>query len=283
MRIPVVVATDWLEAHLQDPDLRILDCHARSRPSEDSAGHVFESGRDHYERGHVPGAVFSDVANELSSPNSDLPLMLPDSEQFSGAMGRYGVSDATRVVLYDASIGLWAARVWWMLRAYGFTAASILDGGWYKWKKEGRPVSTEVPTPERARFVARPQPHLNATRAEVAEAIDDPQVFVVGALDPAPDSIRNTSSLPGISLVDGETNALLPRERLQSLLSAAGLLDARRVITYCDAGAMASLDALVLTLLGHSDVAVYDGSLAEWKIEPPARLGPGRSRRDPPR
>lgn len=278
MRIPIIVATDWLEEHLQDPDLRILDCHARSRPSEDGAGHVFESGRDHYERGHIPGAVFADVVNELSRRDTDLPLMLPDREQFAVAMGRYGVGERTRVVLYDASVGLWAARVWWMLRAYGFTAASVLDGGWCKWKKEGRPVSTEIFEPEPARFVARLQPQLNASRAEVAESIDDTEVLVVGALDPAPDSIPNSSSLPGISLVDPETNALLPRERLRSLLAEAGLLDARRVVTYCDAGAMASLDALVLTLLGHADVAVYDGSLAEWTMKPPAALDPGRSR-----
>jgi thiosulfate/3-mercaptopyruvate sulfurtransferase len=170
-------------------------------------------------------------------------------------------------VLYDASIGLWAARVWWMLRAYGFTAAGVLDGGWFKWKKEGRCVSTQRPAPRPARFVARLEATANASRGEVAAAAGDPDVRVVGALDPAADGIPSSSSLPGISLVDPETNALLPRERLRSLLADAGLLEARRVITYCDAGAMASLDALILTLLGHTDVAVYDGSLAEWNAE----------------
>lgn len=269
MRIQPVVTTQWLEEHLEDPGLRILDCHARSRPREDGDGHVFEAGRDHYRRGHLPGAVFADVVNELSRRDTDLPLMLPEAEQFAEVMGRYGVGEGTRVVLYDASVGLWAARVWWMLRAYGFTEASLLDGGWFKWKKEGRPVSTEVLEPEPARFVARPQPRVSASRGDVAGSIGDPDVRVVNALGPAAESIPDTGSLDGLTLIDPETNALLPRERLRSVLAQAGLLEARKVVTYCDAGAMASLDALVLTLLGHADVAVYDGSLAEWKRESP--------------
>jgi thiosulfate/3-mercaptopyruvate sulfurtransferase len=268
--VPVrpIVDTDWLAENLQDPRLRVLDCHARSRPAEDGSGHVFESGRDHYERGHIPGAVFADLVNELSRRDTDLPLMLPGRDQFAEVMGGYGVGEGVRVVLYDASVGLWAARVWWMLRAYGFDAASVLDGGWFKWRKEGRPVSTEVPQPTRARFVARVQPQVNASRADVVKAIEDPRARVVGALDPSPDSIALAASMPGASLINPETNALLPREQLRSLAAEAGLLDAGSVVTYCDAGAMASLDALVLTMLGHADVAVYDGSLAEWNREP---------------
>jgi thiosulfate/3-mercaptopyruvate sulfurtransferase len=267
VRIQPVVTTQWLEEHLSDPALRVLDCHARSRPRADGDGHVFESGRDHYERGHLPRAVFADVVNELSRTDTDLPLMLPEADRFAEAMSRYGVGAGTRVVLYDASVGLWAARVWWMLRAYGFTEASVVDGGWFKWKEEGRPVSTEVPEPEPARFVARPQPQVRASRGDVADSIGDPETRVVNALGPAAESIPGTGSLDGLSLIDPETNALLPRERLRSVLADKGLLEARKVVTYCDAGAMASLDALVLTLLGHADVAVYDGSLAEWKRE----------------
>jgi thiosulfate/3-mercaptopyruvate sulfurtransferase len=267
--VPVrpIISTDWLEEHLRDADLRILDCHARSRPRADGRGHVFESGCDHYDRGHIPGAVFADLVGELSRHDTELPLMLPGPEQFAAAMGGYGVGDGVRVVLYDASIGLWAARVWWMLRAYGFTAASVLDGGWRKWRLEGRPVSMDVPAPAPARFVPRPQLGLNASRADVRSALADPAARVVNALEPALDSIEGSGSLPGVALVDPETNAFLPRERLRELAEETGLLAARRVVTYCDAGALASLDALMLSLVGRTDVAVYDGSLAEWRAQ----------------
>lgn len=260
-----IVTTGWLAEHLDDPDLRVLDCHTRSWPTDDGSGHRFEPGREHYDRGHVPGAVLADLPNDLSRRDADLPLTLPGEQQFAEAMGRYGVGEGTRVVLYDASIGLWAARVWWMLRAYGFEDAAVLDGGWYKWKSEGRPTSTEVPRPRPGRFVCRPRPELNASYAEVADAVDgDAVARVVGVLEPDRPAIPGTANVPAVSLVDPETNELLPREQLRGLFADAGLLDAKRVVTYCDAGALASLEALVLTSLGQTDVAVYDGSLAEW-------------------
>lgn len=242
----------------------MLDCHARARPRA-GGGYDFEPGRDRYDRGHIPGAVFADVVGELSSQDADLPLMLPEPHALADAMGRYGVGEASRVVLYDASIGLWAARVWWVLRAYGFSDASVLDGGWRKWRAEGRPVSTDVPRPAPARFVPRRDPSVVATRAQVAAAAESGEARVLCALDEAPDAIPGSSSLPGSSLVDPATFAFLPRERLRELLGDAGALAAPRVVTYCDAGALASLDALVLTLLGQTEVAVYDGSLAEWR------------------
>jgi thiosulfate/3-mercaptopyruvate sulfurtransferase len=262
--IPLIVSTQWLHDQLGDPRLRLLDCHVNWQPAE-GGGHMFEPGREHYARGHIPGAAFADLVNDLSRRNSDLPLMLPNVEDFARAMESYGVGEGTHVVLYDASVGLWAARVWWMLAAFGFTAASVLDGGWFKWKREGRPIDTNVPAPRRATFRARPQPQLIASRSEVSNAIRDRDVCVLSALDTGAGGIAGSRTVPGQTLVDPRTNELLPRERLRELLRDAEVPTTGRVITYCDAGAFASLDALVLKALGQTDVAVYDGSLAEWR------------------
>ena len=262
--IPFIVSTQWLDDQLGDPGLRVLDCHVHWRPA-DGGGHVFEPGREHYARGHVPGAGFADLVEDLSRHDTDLPLMLPDAEEFARAMESYGVGEGTHVVLYDASVGLWAARVWWMLAAFGFSSASVLNGGWFKWKREGRRVSIDVPEPRPATFRAQPQPRLIASRSEVSTAIRDRDACVLGALDPRAGGIAGSRAVPGEALVDPQTNELLPRERLRELFRDAGVPAGGRVVTYCDAGAFASLDALVLTALGQTDVAVYDGSLAEWR------------------
>ena len=113
-----LVETDWLETHLDDPNLRILDCTTFVRASED--GYFMESGLQEWRKAHIPGSVFADV------------------------MSRLGVREDVFVVLYDAFINIWAARLWWMLRSFGFENAAILNGGWKKWKREKRPVSTDL-------------------------------------------------------------------------------------------------------------------------------------------
>src|SRR5690606_1442407 len=104
--------------------------------------------------------------------NAKLRFMMPPAEQFAEAMGRYGVGDDSDVVLYDRAGNMWAARIWWMLRAFGFDRARLLDGGWSRWAAEGRPVSTEPPAYPPATFTARPRPELIASKEDVLEAIE---------------------------------------------------------------------------------------------------------------
>ena len=145
-----LVDVDWLESHADDPDLVILDCSVVLDPDQGGTG---TSGREHYERGHVPGAVFADLTVDLSDPDSELAYALPSPEAFCAAMERLGVGDESTVVLYDRSTGFWAARVWWMLRWVGFDRAALLDGGLRAWTATGNPLSMVEPRPVR-------QPHL---------------------------------------------------------------------------------------------------------------------------
>ena len=150
-----LVQTDWLEAHLDDPGLRIFDCTMKLVP-DPKATYQVEDARADWEKAHVPGAGYLDLQGELSDPTTKLRFMLPAADRFAEAMSRHGVGPGSRVVLYSAGAIFWATRIFWMLRAFGFDDAAVLDGGWKKWQLEARPVSTSPPRHPPARFVARP-------------------------------------------------------------------------------------------------------------------------------
>ena len=275
-----LVETDWLAGHLGDPDLCVLECTVYLQPADGPGGYRVESGRARWAEGHIPGAGFADLLDELSDRGSSLRFMMPPAEQFAAAMSRLGVGDGVRVILYDRFVNMWAARLWWMLRAFGFEQAAVLNGGWKKWTGEGRPVGADDGTRPARQFVPRRRPDLIADRSGVLAALGRDRACVLNALSEEqhrgtggvsygrPGRIAGSVNVPARDLVDPATHAYLPADTLRARFAAAGALDARRVITYCGAGIAASSDAFVLTLLGHDDVAVYDASLSEWSADP---------------
>jgi thiosulfate/3-mercaptopyruvate sulfurtransferase len=280
-RRDLLVETGWLADHLADPDVRVLECTVYLHPAADVAGgYRVESGRARWAQGHIPGAGFADLHEELSDRSSPLRFMMPPAAQFAEAMGRSGVGDGVRVVLYDRFVNMWAARVWWMLRAFGFDAAAVLDGGWRKWTREGRPVATDDGARPPRAFTARPRPALVADKAGVLAALGDERACVLNALTDEqhrgtggvtygrPGRIAGSVNVAARGLVDPETHAYLPADALRARFAAVGALDAGRVITYCGGGIAASSDAFALALLGRDDVAVYDASLSEWAADP---------------
>jgi thiosulfate/3-mercaptopyruvate sulfurtransferase len=264
----------WLEKELGAPDLRVLHCTIASEVLPEG-GVRYRSGDELWARKHIPGSAHVDFY-ALSDSSSPLPFMVPPPHQFSAVMGELGVGDGTRVVLYDAFMNVWAARVWWMLRAFGFDDAAILDGGWRAWTAEGHPISTD-PAPDHApaNFVARVRPDLFVGKDEVLAAIENPDVSIVHALSrevhrgerqdyARPGHIPGAHNVPFAELVERDTHRYLPQDRLSAAFSG---VPSGRVITYCGGGVAASSDAFVLGLLGVEDVAVYDGSLYEWAAE----------------
>jgi thiosulfate/3-mercaptopyruvate sulfurtransferase len=280
-----LVETDWLAAHLDDPNLRILECTTILHARPDGGYHA-ESGLTTWQSGHIPGSGFADLTGELSDRKSSLRFMMPPVAQLADALAALGVGDGTRVVLYDRAVNMWAARVWWMLRAIGFEAAAILNGGWRKWTLEGRAVSTAPCAYPRGRLVARPRPELFADKAAVLGALGDKATCVLNALTEEqhrgtggvhygrPGRIAGSGNVAARELVDS-THAYLPIDELRRRFTASGALDSRRVITYCGGGIAASSDAFVLALLGHDDVAVYDASLSEWAADPSLPMATG--------
>ncbi len=278
-----LATTEWLAEHLDDPGLRILECTVFLRPHEDgSPGYDVVPGRSEWAAGHIPRAGFADLHGDLSDRTSPLRFMTPPAEQFAEAMGRYGVGDDSTVVLYDRAGNMWAARIWWMLRAMGFDNAKVLDGGWAAWTAENRPVSTDIPNPEPATFTPRPRPGLMATKDDVLAAMASGQGCIVNALNEAqhrgevapygrPGHIPGSANVPAMGsagIVNRATQRYLPVEAIRQLFEAAGARPSERMITYCGGGIAASSAAFAATLAGYTDVAVYDASLSEWAADP---------------
>src|SRR6266700_3039351 len=156
-RPDALVGTDWLAAHLGDPHIRVVDASFKL-PG------ITPTAREDYDRGHIPGVVFFDI-DDIAQPGTSLPHMIPPPDLFARKMETLGIGDDDRVVVYD-SVGLSSAgRAWWMLRMFGHHDVAVLDGGLPKWKAEGRPLDTAIPSPQPRTFTARVDPALVRNKA----------------------------------------------------------------------------------------------------------------------
>lgn len=278
-----LATTDWLAEHLGEQDLRVLECTVYLHPRDDGQpGYAVVPATKEFAAGHIPGAGYADLANDLSDRDSKLRFMMPPAVQFAEMMSSYGVGDGSNVVLYDRAGNMWAARIWWMLRTMGFDRAKVLDGGFATWVGEGRPVTTEAPKPERATFTPHPRPELWATKADVLAAIESGATCIVNALNEAQHRgevapygraghIRRSVNVPAMGahgVVDPETQRYRSQGELRALFEGAGAQPGQRLITYCGGGIAASSAAFAATLAGYPDVAVYDASLSEWAADP---------------
>ncbi len=271
-----LAATDWLAAHVGDPDLVVLDCTLHLIP-DPKITYTVKSGREDFEKGHVPGAQYIDLQEDLSD-NGKLPLrfMLPQRAAFAAAMRRFGIGNQSRVVTYSTTTPQWATRVWWVMRNFGFDNAAVLDGGFQKWAREGRPVETG---PARTRkpgdFTVREERPLMVGKDAVRAAIGDGAMCTINALQAAQHAgaggntygrrgrIAGSVNVPTAGLVDPATGTYLPAPALRARFDAVDAFD-KRVITYCGGGIAASVTAHVLVMLGHPEVRLYDASLSEW-------------------
>jgi thiosulfate/3-mercaptopyruvate sulfurtransferase len=282
-----------LAERLDGPELRLIECGVAYRPLPDRTDFRVESTRPLYDADHLPGAVFVDPVAELSDPTSGFRFTMPTPARVADAFGRVGIGPGAFAVLYCRDHNVFAARLWWMLRAIGWDDASVLDGGFVRWVAEGRPLTTDVRHHPPAHLEPRARAGSFVDKSAVRAALGDPRVVLVNALSTEqyegrggvtygrPGRIAGSVSVPARSLTDPVTHVYLPPDRLRARLEAVGLLRpggdpvGPRAITYCGAGIAAASDALMLTLLGVADVAVYDGSLEEWARDPEAPMESG--------
>lgn len=279
-----LVSTQWLTDHHGADDLVVLDATVLLVAAP-GGGQRFLGGYDQYlVGGHVPGAIFADLLEVFSDPDGAFGFARPSAELFEAAAASVGIDNQTRVVVYDGSVGQWAARVWWLFRSFGYDNVSVLDGGLTKWKAEQRPLRTGHVAPRAGRrFTASPRPELWVDKAFVESVLaGDSDAALVCALPPAEFAgeagtrprlghIPGSVSLPAGRLVDRTTNAFLRGDELRARVAPATASGARAV-TYCGVGVAAAAGALALTLAGHADVAVFDGSLNEWVADENAPL-----------
>ncbi|MFP6681951.1 MAG: sulfurtransferase [Gammaproteobacteria bacterium] len=279
-----LVECDWLAAHLDSPDLRIVECTSLlPNYFEPSAADGLDvaSGRPLFDETHIAGATYVDLLHELSDrAQTNFMYAMPSADRFAEVMSAVGVGDGTAVLLYDRGMNSWATRVWWMLRCFGFDNAAVLNGGWTTWIERGLPTSAAAPKYPAANFISRPRKGLIAHRDDVITTIGDGKGCLINALDPdeftgrppqryaRPGRIPGSVNVPFSTTVDLPTQYFVDDVALRQQFDAVGAFDKERVIAYCGGAIAASNTVFALTRLGIDNVSLYDGSLMEWTSDP---------------
>jgi thiosulfate/3-mercaptopyruvate sulfurtransferase len=278
-----LVSTGQLAALLHQPDLRIYDCTTYLEPPPPGSDdpYVAVPGLASFEASHIPGADFLDLQGEFSDPDTPLRFMMPSADRLAAAFGRHGLGDGTRVVLYSIGTMMWATRLWWMLRSIGFDNAAVLNGGFDKWRAEGRPTESGGAAGYKpARLVARPRPGLFTDRHAVQAAIGQVDHITVNALGPQfhrglepsrygrPGRIPGSVNVPAASLTDPASREFLPLDQAEQKFTSNGITRDKKVICYCGGGISATIDLFLLHQLGYDQLSLYDGSMGEWARDP---------------
>ncbi len=267
-RPELLASPEWLSEQLGRPDLRILD--VRWRPDG--------TARGIHAAGHIPGAAYLDWRVELiepDDPEAGPGLRLAGPGQMAAAIGRAGIGDGTSLVIYDDTLGLYAARAWWSLMVYGYESARILDGGFAAWTAAGRPISNASYPTAPAVFTPRANPRLRLTTTDVRSVLGSEDTLLVDARAAAEyrgheGNARRLGHIPGaVNVPVGAmhrpgTQELRDSATLRDQLLKANVTRGRRIIVYDGSGIAAARLAFVLNLLGFEDVALYDGGWAEW-------------------
>lgn len=280
MQLPrPIVSTQWLAQNIDSKALLIFDVSLFLRPNKPEPGYTIVSGRESWEKSHIPGSVFIDLASELSDTSVALPMMMLPPEVLAERVGQLGIGSDSTVVIYAADGIMFASRLWWMLRSIGFDNVAVLDGGWNKWLGEGRPCSSVPASYPASSLTSQARAGLWAEQAEVRQAMNNESVCTLNALQPevftgelAPygraGHIPGSHNVYSNALLDSDTGVFLPLDQLKECFEPSAVMQKSRAILYCGGGVSATVGALALTLLGHPDIAVYDGSMTDWVQDP---------------
>ena len=273
-----IMSSEWLAAHLNDPDVRIFECTMYLQYGAD--GVTARNARPEFDAGHIPGAGYFDLQGDLSDQSPDsFRFAMPSPDVLAAKLGEMGIGDGHRVVLYSRDTLQWSTRVWWMLHAIGLEKISILDGGFHTWVAEGRPVSTAPANYPPASVTARPRAGAFIDKDEVLDAIDTEGICTINALTAdihrgdderygRAGRIPGSVNVPAASLQNADSLKINSPAEVARAFADIGADQNGRVIVYCGGGVAATLDAFLLRQLGYNDITVYDNSMTEWANDP---------------
>jgi len=262
-----LVETDWVAAQTASGGNAVGRGNA-------AAVRIVDMRQTGYAEGHVPGAVYLSPTAIRDAKNA--PTFLPTPDAFREMMARLGISDTTRVIVYDERGGIYAARLWWILNYFGHANVALMNGGWIKWTAENRQTTTETPAVAAGTFTPKPQPRWLATARDVAGAINKPGVKIVDARTTAEiegkdlRSIKRggfiESSIPVYweDLLDLPQRTFKSADELKKIYEARGIVPSQEVIAYCQVGMRASVDLFALHLIGYDKLRNYYGAWEEW-------------------
>ena len=273
-----LVSTEWLAAHLNQGDVRIVDSSWHMPATGRSGGHEYLAA-------HIPGAVFLDI-DEVADKSNPAPHAMPPAADFGAAMSALGIGREDRIVVYDNSPLRTAARGWFMLHNFGAPRVAILDGGFQKWLAEDRPTESGEASPRHAQFDAAEPGRAVITRDQILAGIGAPMLDARGkgrfeGSEPEPRAGVASGHIPGarnlpFGALYREDGRFKPVDELRRLFAEAGIDPERPFVASCGSGVTATSLLFAAHLIGNDDTRLYDGSWSEWGADPgtPKATGP---------
>nr|WP_316653889.1 3-mercaptopyruvate sulfurtransferase [uncultured Gellertiella sp.] len=273
------VSADWVQKQLGAPEFRVVDA-SWYLPAQGRNGALEYSG------GHVPGAVFFDQ-DAIADHSTGLPHTIPSPEEFADAVGKLGISHTDTIVIYDGPGLFTAPRVWWLFRVMGAERVFVMDGGLDGWKKDGRPLETDLPEPRTARFTPRHATERVTLLPGMREIVAQGRIQIAdarsagrfSAREPEPRAGMRGGHMPGARNIPitslSENGRLKDVAALKALFAEAGIDLSRPVVTTCGSGVTAAAITLALHSVGHQDNTLFDGSWSEWGSLPDTAIETG--------
>ena len=275
-----IVNCEWLAEKINNENIRTYDCttYLHYRDNDPSLPYVVESGREQYEKSHIPNSSYIDLQSDLSDKDSPYRFTMPDLKILSESFKKIGIGENFHIILYSRNGTQWSARIWWMLRSVGVDNVSILDGGFNEWVRLGLPTSDKILTFPESNFNFKPRDDIFIGKEPVIKALEDKNTKILNSLTEdihkgqnprygRPGRIPNSLNIPFHKLLDPETGKFLGAEELLDIFEQNKIGYENKIINYCGGGIAASLEAFVLYQLGYKNLKIYDNSLSEWAID----------------
>lgn len=260
----------WLSQHLNQPDLRIVDCrYALGKP---------EAGKELYLEGHIPGAIHLDIDSDLSGKAGPGRHPLPKAVDFSAAMSNAGIDQDITVIAYDDMGGAWAARLWWLLRYFGHEKVFILNGGWTKWTAEKNELAKVVPHFKARSFKASPHPEWVVSREVIQKNLGREDFLLLDArtperyrgesepVDKQAGHVPGAKNAPFMENTEGLNREFRTPDALKEKFKSLGVFQAKEVVCYCGSGVTACNNIFALKMVG-KDAKLYEGSWSDWSAD----------------